>query len=249
MKLEILLKNIDCIEQVNNIHVDNTVSINKNVNHGLCFFVYELQGDTLVNAKVLSEIYESYVEKKIDCYIATNEASEFFNISLYPLFNKFERNLRKLIYILAVKSEDNEIIRFANRIDCDDFYCLMSFLFNNGHPLKAIKKRNYSSDFVQAVIEQTINELPKKSLWTYFISEESFISKNYLQLVHYRDIVMHADNINYEKYATILLSIEEANREIELLLLEYTVQSIYLPVPFQKVIKNFNKQLIKNNPS
>lgn len=59
----------------------------------------------------------------------------------------------------------------------------------------------------------------------------------------------HAENLNYEKYVTILFSIEEANREIELLLLEYTTQSIYLPVPFQKVIKNFNKHFIKNNPS
>lgn len=252
MKIEILFKNYSFKEQIANICVDNSILVNQQFDNRLNCVTYELQEYNLENAKILSTICDKYKELKIDCYISINDAAEYFNRSLYPEFNKFERNLRKLIFILAIKSNDGEIIHCADKLDKQaydnpwQFNKLMNYLFNNGGPLKTIKKRDYDSEFIKQTVEVNINALPKSSLWSYFVKEKSYLTENYQKIVTFRNGVMHASNMNFKKFLEVKSAIEEANREVELLIVQYANQTTYLTTPIQKTLNKIFKDMINN---
>ena len=62
-----------------------------------CWIVmFSFPGQNENTAIILSEV-NNYM-KKFNPIILSNECSAFFNKKLYPLFNEFERKLRKLHY-------------------------------------------------------------------------------------------------------------------------------------------------------
>ena len=96
------------------------------------------------------------------------------------------------------------------------------------------------------MIEKNINQLPKKSLWSYFVAEKSFLADNFLEIIDYRDCVMHARNMSYKYFCKIMFAIEEANREIDLLIVQYVNQTKYLTTPLQKTLNTIIKRMLKN---
>lgn len=244
MKLEILSKRNGIAVSLDKLQLNKEVLISRQDDECITSIIYEIQDNNLNSAKILSGIYDQYVNLQIDCYVATNDAAEFFNLELYPLFNKFERNLRKLIYILAIKSDDNAMKNFASKIEKLDFNALMNYLFNKKTPLKAIKN-GYSNEFLRQSVEQDISNLSQKSLWSYFVAEDSFLSNKYKEIINHRDSVMHAENMNYKKYLIFQCEMDNANKELEFYSTLYMNQSIYMTTPRQKSFYKYIKWLFK----
>lgn len=244
MKLEIIYKNSCFTEQIDNIPVPEGVAKKVQDIHGLYFVAFETRDETQKGAKDLSSISEIIINYKQDAYISINEAAAFFNLSLYPEFNTFERNLRRLIYIIAIKSNDNEIAKYANKIEGSNFNELMNRLFNNTTPLKNIKKRTNQADFLGQMTEKHINHLPEKSLWSYFVTQESYLAKTYDKIIDYRDSVMHAENMSFKKFIVIKHTIDSANTEVEFLIAQYINCDLYLTTPVQKIINKAIKNLL-----
>lgn len=215
MKLEILFKSDSFKEQLSNINIPNSVSKQIHCHAGLHSVTYEINDDNLIGAKILSEIRKSFIENNIDCYISIDEAIEFFNMSLYPKFNTFERNLRRLIYIIAVKSGDSEMIAYADIITTHrSFGKLMTALFDNKEKLKPIKKRPYDSDFMKQMTERQIDGLSKKTLWSYFVAQNSFTAAHSKELSDCRNDIMHSNEMSFETFVDMDYVIEESTREV-----------------------------------
>lgn len=71
----------------------------QNIEDSSCWIaVYEASGENLPSAKILSKTND-YIMSKFNPTILTNESAAYFNKSLYPYFNEFERKLRKLLYL------------------------------------------------------------------------------------------------------------------------------------------------------
>lgn len=67
-------------------------------NTELLYFCIGIIGDNKDNARILSEINDILLEDD-EIIVVSNEASEYFNKTLFPLINAFERKLRKLLYL------------------------------------------------------------------------------------------------------------------------------------------------------
>lgn len=70
-------------------------------NTELLYFCIEIVGDNKDNARILSEINDILLEDD-EIIVVSNEASEYFNKTLFPLINAFERKLRKLLYLATI---------------------------------------------------------------------------------------------------------------------------------------------------
>lgn len=246
MKLEVLLKDKNLEDQIAGIQIPEGISLQIKKQAGLNFAVYEINQDNLLNsARLLSQIKEEIIKKNVACYISADDASEFFNLTLYPDFNKFERNFRKLLYIIALKSNEPEIRKCADLIEETKLNSLMDRIFNREKTIKQIKKRAQKTQFIKQRIEEDIDSLPKKSLWTYFIIQHSYLENHYEEIKGYRNKVMHAGNMSYAQFETIKASIDEANMEIDKLISLYGSQTIYVTTPVQKTfIQIFRKLFI-----
>lgn len=244
MKLEILFKNNSFKEQLSNITIPDNVSKRVYCYAGLHSVTYEINDKSLISAKTLSDIRKSFVDNKIDCYISIDEAIEFFNVSLYPKFNMFERNLRRLIYIIAIKSGDREMLEYANIITIHrSFGKLMEKLFKNEEKLKPIKKRSYNSEFMKQMTERQIDGLSKKTLWSYFVAQNSFTAAHSKELGDCRNDVMHSNEMSFETFVHMDHVIEESNREVELLIAQY-LNRTYISTPAQEALKKIAKNFI-----
>ena len=246
MKLEILFKSNSFKEHLSNINIPDNVSKRVYCYAGLHSVTYEINDKSLISAKTLSDIRKSFVDNKIDCYISIDEAIEFFNVSLYPKFNTFERNLRRLIYIIAIKSGDSEMIAHANIITTHrSFGKLMTALFDNEEKLKPIKKRPYDSDFMKQMTERQIDGLSKKTLWSYFVAQNSFTAAHSKELSDCRNDIMHSNEMSFETFVHMDYVIEESTREVELLTSQY-LNRTYIPTPASEALKKIARNFINS---
>lgn len=86
-----------------------------------CWIVkYERNGNNETTAKQSSEI-STYICQEFSPTILTDESSEYFNKSLYPLVNKFERLLRKFLYLKVSQCDEQKFRSVISDIDQKDF--------------------------------------------------------------------------------------------------------------------------------
>ena len=246
MKLEILFRDKNFKDQIIGLKIPEGVSCQIKNQAGLCSVIYEInQTNTLDysfdSARRLSNIRDQFIGKEEDCYIAIDEASEFYNLTLYPKFNAYERNLRNLIYCIAIKSGDREMFRFADSMIGPNFKQTMSRLFDSQKYLNKIKKRTRDNPFIQEMTVMEMDGLQKKSLWSYFVTQDSYLANNWKGLVAYRDQVMHAGNMSHKYFIEVFSAIEEASHEVDLLLLKISNIDFYLAVPQQEFINQIIK--------
>ena len=75
--------------------------------------VFSLDGENEKNAHTLSKAND-YVIRNYNPTILSNGCSAYYNKSLFPHYNAFERNLRKLLYLksaLCENKKDAELIK------------------------------------------------------------------------------------------------------------------------------------------
>lgn len=176
---------------------------------------YERSENGEAAAKQISKI-SSRICQKFSPTILTDESSEYFNKTLYPLVNKFERLLRKFLYLKVSQCDEEKFRSVITDIDQKDFGDIYTILFVDSNfradAKDRIKKLNTQAEMIQA-----INALQENTAWHILVGDTalSIIKDNFSLLKEYRNDVMHAHNIKWEKYKKAKELFTDANIELE----------------------------------
>ena len=185
-------------------------------NTELLYFCIEIVGDNKDNARILSEINDILLEDD-EIIVVSNEASEYFNKTLFPLINAFERKLRKLLYLATA---DN--INYKDKIQMlekKDLGTIFGMLFvDEKFTQDTLKWMNSNKHLMsKEEILKYIKDHDEESLWSELFSksDDDILKENYMLVKTIRNDVMHAHNINYETYSIAKKLFEQLNEQLD----------------------------------
>ena len=164
-------------------------------------FIYQIfiDGNSLKLAKYLSQINEKLIELKP--IILIDESSARFNTQLYPLINEFERKLRTMLYLRSVGTKHSKDISSLESLTFEKIYEL---LFTDPKFIDKMREivNNKNKRSSQKYYIESIQSLPEDTLWDSLVRSPSlnFIKDRFLEIIDYRNDVMHAHNITYTIY-------------------------------------------------
>lgn len=181
-------------------------------------------------AKELSSIDMSIRKKCSSLQLIGNDASAFFNKELYPLFNVFERDLRKVLYLAkAIGSNENCSYKEIDSLEKKNFSDIYNILFiDNCFVSKCRSKlglfeKSFSKEQFQTAFS-FVTDYKEDTNWSKLpLLEESAltIKTNFKDLKDFRNDIMHAHNMTFEKYCKVKDLVEKANKELESLIQKY----------------------------
>lgn len=180
---------------------------------------YETNSNNENDAKILSEINEN-LKGKYEFATLSNGASEYFNKSLFPLFNSFERKLRKLIYLASTYNEVREASEIVENIENYDFGKIFDELFTDVKFVQKVKtivndkgRNRYSKREIIKKLDQQTEDI----LWNKIVGDDnvSSLCSNFLDVKSFRNDVMHAHNITYKDYKLAKNLMTKINRELD----------------------------------
>lgn len=176
---------------------------------------YEYGGNGEAQAKLFSAINCAFITL-FDPIVLVNESAEYFNRILYPLINKFERYLRKFLYIRVVQCDVKKFEHILKEIETKDFGEIYNILFVD-HKFVAEVKSITKSLNTRTEIVDAITGLEENTAWDILVNDGtlSIIKKNFETIKDYRNDVMHAHNINYDTYKKAKKLFGDTNSELE----------------------------------
>lgn len=175
--------------------------------------VFETTSNSEDAARKLSTVDE-YITKKYSSLTLTNESSAYFDRVLYPRINTFERLLRKLLYLMATIDPDGG--KNINDLEDKDFGDIFNLLFTDTDFVTEVRKRVNKNTYSKYQIANEIQSIDEKTLWNKLSGDDYVpsLDKTFLQLKEYRNDVMHAHNINYDRYLIEKKLYDTANNNI-----------------------------------
>lgn len=191
----------------------------QNIEDSSCWIaVYEASGENLQSAKTLSKT-NGYITSKFNPTILTNESAAYFNKSLYPYFNEFERKLRKLLYLKSALQHDATDSQVIKELESKDLGTIFELLFTDAQFIKDVKKNinEKSWQFTRDELINTINNLSENTVWDSLIGHEtiSILRSDFIRVKNYRNDVMHAHNMDAASYASALGIIKKINDQLD----------------------------------
>ena len=162
--------------------------------------------------------------------ILNNDFSEMFCRKLYPKFQKFELNLRKLLNIAFCDTSDkykealetlnsklkpkkqNIVLKYST-LESSDLSDIFYILFSDKSFFAECNSMREKSFYTRNEIER----IPDNNLWSTELSKfwPNFKLNEYCrELYNYRNDVMHFHNIDYCCYKKALKLINKANKEV-----------------------------------
>lgn len=222
MKLEYLIRKEKlsiCNSKIDTVNKKKKmVKYNQKIipNTELQYFCVEIIGDNKDNARILSDINDVILEDD-EIIVVSNEASEYFNKTLFPLINAFERKLRKLLYLATA---DN--INYKDKIQMlekKDLGKIFGILFVDEKFSQDILKWMNSNKHLMSKDEilKYIKNHNEEALWSKLFSksDDDILKENYILVKTIRNDVMHAHNINYETYSIAKKLFEQLNEQLD----------------------------------
>lgn len=201
------------------------------------------QSQNLDSARVLSTIHNE-IEQTHKFVVLSNGPSEYFNKMLFPYINKFERQLRKLLYLASVLKEKEKISGLKNikNLEKKNLGEIFNIMFTDKE--LNYKMRNLFADanqqFSKKHILEYIKSLDENTLWNKLIGPDvSELSNIYNTVKEYRNQIMHAHNIDYDRYLNIKKTFTKINGDIEILIIGISNSDGEV----FKRLKEFNRQL------
>lgn len=191
----------------------------QNIEDSTCWIaVYEVSGENLQSAKTLSKTND-YITSKFNPTILTNESAAYFNKSLYPYFNEFERKLRKLLYLKSALQHDATASQNIKELESKDLGTIFELLFTDAQFIKDVKKNinEKSWQFTRDELINTINNLSENTVWDSLIGHEtiSVLRSDFIRVKNYRNDVMHAHNMDAASYTSALGVIKKINDQLD----------------------------------
>lgn len=227
MKLEYLIKSKDenCTLKVEDIRklikdFDNLKIENKIIKNIDCSILsIESPNNNNVVAVKLSDLHHK-IMNKFEPIIITDESSQYFNKTLFPLINKFERNLRKLIYLVISKESNKEYETMVKGLEHKDLGEIFFMLFTDSNFIAKTKtkiNREITWPFNKTELIRTIDEMNEECLWDK-ISDGNIVKtlkENYIKVKDYRNDVMHAHYMSSNDFNIAKKLFEKINEEID----------------------------------
>lgn len=204
--------------------IEPVISFPKNLDIEVSIIKYEIDKNNLAAAKKLSSIEQDILKIDDKLIILESGSSRYFNGILYPLVNDMERKLRKLLYLAAIHSNDSqtEIVRDIEMKDFGQIYKLLFVDYNFIKATKNIAKNGIKGEldggtFTKAEIINAIYSLKEVTTWDNILNEKAVPTlRNKFPLVkEYRNDVMHAHNIDFEKFKNAKELYRTINSELD----------------------------------
>jgi hypothetical protein len=185
---------------------------------------YSLRGKSEDNAKKLSDVHETII--KYSPFVLSCESSEYYNRALFPLVNKLERKLRKLLYLAASISDNNEAKGNIKQLEEKTFGEIFDLLFIDQNFIRDMKKRinadpnsefkgnsNYSKQEIRSYLESRVEH----PLWDIILGEEDVpaLRTQFRKVQGYRNDIMHAHNIDKESFGKARYLFNKINKELD----------------------------------
>ena len=168
-------------------------------------------------AKLLDSL-NSQICDQFNPTVLSNGCSAYFNKSLYPIVNEFERKLRKLLYLASALQGDDDVHKVIIDLESKDLGKIFVALFSDSGFVKCVKEKinQKTWQFTRAELLTAIEELEEKPLWDTLLGCECVktLREQFGELRKYRNDVMHAHNINQEEFRTAKGLFEKVNEEL-----------------------------------
>lgn len=224
MKLEYIYEDNTYKKLIKDIPINKDVRLHHKSIKNKYIFSYIIDEETEKAAEKLSNINEQ-VLKLLDnqkLFILENEAAGYFNKILYPIINKFERLLRKVICVACVLNDQEK--DFASSLEKKKFVDIYNLLFTSKEFILPIKERisDNKHPISKADLAKLVQETQEETVWSKFIKSEEgvFISENFSIIKDYRNDIMHAHNIGYQDFVEAKKKIVTANEKLEIIVNE-----------------------------
>lgn len=201
-----------------------TVELTNIENSLLWRIAYSLPKNDEKSANNLSEVH-TYV-MNYSPLILTCESSEYYNRTLFPIINKLERKLRKLLYLAASISDNQQAKVNIKQLEEKDFGEIFELLFIDRNFIIEMKKRINAdgnsvfkgmSQFSKKEIEVYLGTLKENTLWDNILSEGDVpaLRAQFREVQNYRNSVMHAHNINKAQFGKARYLFNKINEELD----------------------------------
>ena len=190
----------------------------EDIENSECWIVrFKTKGEGEQSARHLSALNREMLEQYSPT-VLTNESSAYFNKSLFPLFNEFERKLRKLLYLksaLSKNQRDSDIIKDLEKKDLGKIFEL---LFTDEEFISRTKKEisRKTWQFTKAEILESLGGIDENTLWDALMGEDSVpeLRKKFLTLKDFRNDVMHAHNMDTTTFNSAKKMLTEVNDQL-----------------------------------
>ena len=160
-----------------------------------------------------------YMKEKFAPTILHDGCAAYYNRSLYPLYNKFERQLRKLLYLKAKMSGNKEDAAVTDNIENMDLGGIFELLFTDSVFVENFKKTTNSKSwkFTKQEILSELQELNENTLWDRTIGEDvaPLLRTEFNCVRRYRNDIMHAHSMSKDTFRRAKKLIEQINRQLE----------------------------------
>lgn len=179
---------------------------------------FRTDGDSPDDADLLSDIHEQ-ITARFRPIVVTNESSAYYNQMLYPLFNGFERKLRKLLYFKSALNHAESSEKNIGCLEEQDLGSIFDMLFTDTDFITAARQRinEKAWKYTKKEILETLSGIPENVLWDDLIGPDCIptLRKEFYQVRLYRNDTMHAHNMNKDAFRKAKALITAINAELD----------------------------------
>lgn len=210
-------KEIESFDVINN-KIQKEITIIENSScWTLCL---SADGENEEIAKLLDTLNAQICEKYKPT-VLSNGCSAYFNKSLYPIVNEFERKLRKLLYLASALQGDSDSQRVIKDIEAKDLGKIFEALFSDPDFVKSVKdqvNQKFTWKFTRNELLASIQSMEENTLWDALLGTGRVrtLRKKFTELRTYRNDVMHAHNINLTQFKLAKRLFQQVNIELDI---------------------------------
>lgn len=191
----------------------------KDIDQSTSFILtFETGANNEAIAKKLSEV-DQYITGHYSPIVLESGISVYFDQMLFPKINKFERLLRELLYLMATINQDKSASNNIRDLEKKDFGELFKLLFTDENFMNQVRSRiNKKGDsFTKKQLQNQINNIAENTTWSR-LSGDKFsptLAESFDEIREYRNDVMHAHNINYQRFKKGKELLDKTNKELQ----------------------------------
>ena len=180
-------------------------------------------------AQMLDELTKRLNANYPDMFqLIDSESSQFFCKEIYPYVVAFETKLRAVLYIARAlfenKSGNHSLNKqsFLYKVDKKDqsieeldFGKIYEYIFTDQDVQSKIRDLN-NKKMTKDDWKKKIEELEENTIWHNMVGiKYDFIEKHFLEIIEYRNDVMHNHLISYAQYEKAIDTLKKANQELD----------------------------------
>lgn len=180
---------------------------------------YFVPGENEEGANLLSKVNE-YIMSNYQPTVLSNGCAAYYNKSLFPFINEFERKLRKLLYLKSALNKGDEAAANIRDLESKDLGEIFALLFADAQFVKDVKTivNSKTWQFTRQELLSVIEGLSENTIWDKLIGEASVpaLREKFVTVKDYRNDVMHAHDIDAKTFRASKKLFEKVNEQLDI---------------------------------